>query len=391
MGVVVRQKIKGKGQPWWVFINHLGKRKSIQVGSKEAAETLADKIQVRLKSGELRIEATAPIPTFGQYAEQWLSTYGETHLKYSTWKGYRSILRNHLSCFGPRPLDQITRPEVKAWLYAKLKTHLSPSTVARIKALLSSVFNHAWEDELIAGNPAARLGKLTRRRDAKADVQPLTMEEAREFLAVVLEHFPRYHAFFLCALRTGMRLGELLGLEWGDVDYRGNFLEVRRAYVSGRITTPKNHKGRRVDMSPQLADTLRALQTERKREALAKGWGEVPERVFINEAGQVIDEGNLRGRVFYKALAKAGLRRVRIHDLRHSFASFLIQNGESLAYVRDQLGHHSIQITVDTYGHLVPGANREAVAKLDDDYSTYASSDRVRLGCVEGLKNGTKG
>lgn len=80
----------------------------------------------------------------------------------------------------------------------------------------------------------------------------------------------------------------------------------------------------------------------------------------------MIDGDNLRRRVFWTALAKAGLRRIRIHDLRHIFASILIQNGESLVYVKEQMGHHSIQITVDTYGHLVPGANRQAVDRLDD-------------------------
>ncbi len=84
-------------------------------------------------------------------------------------------------------------------------------------------------------------------------------------------------------------------------------------------------------------------------------------------------------RLSHPALAKAGLRRIRLHDLRHTFASLLIQNSESLAYVRDQLGHHSIQITVDTYGHLVPGANRQAVARLDEDVlTTYCQ----KAGCV---------
>src|SRR5438094_9477500 len=87
--------------------------------------------------------------------------------------------------------------------------------------------------------------------------------------------------------------------------------------------------------------------------------------VFMNGACQPVDPDAFRGRVWPKLLAKAELRHVRIHDLRHTFASLLIQNGESLAYVKEQLGHHSIQITVDTYGHLVPGGNRQAVDKLD--------------------------
>ena len=91
-----------------------------------------------------------------------------------------------------------------------------------------------------------------------------------------------------------------------------------------------------------------------------------PAWVFTNREGQPLDGDNVRRRVFSKALSKAKLREIRIHDLRHTFASQLIQQGESLAYVRDQLGHSSIQVTVDVYGHLVPGSNRAAVDRLDD-------------------------
>ncbi len=99
-------------------------------------------------------------------------------------------------------------------------------------------------------------------------------------------------------------------------------------------------------MSQQLTDTLQALLTERKKETLQKGWREMPPWVFTSETGTMIDGDNLRHRVHCKALKRAGLRYVRLHDLRHTFASLLIQNGESLAYVKEQLGHHSIQITV---------------------------------------------
>lgn len=375
MGVKVRQKVKGRGQPWWVFIAHNGKRKSIKVGDRDAAEALAGKIQEKLKAGELQITPEKKTPTFGEYARKWLNGYGETNLKYSTQRGYETILRVHLSPLADKPLDRVARADLKEMIYGKLKDGLSPATVTRIKALISGVLSHALEDGLISANPVSRLGRLIKGKDLKSDIQPLTREEARDLLETLREHYSRYYPFFLCALRTGMRLGELRALEWGDIDFRGGFIEVRRAHVKGHVTTPKNGKARRVDMSPQLASTLKVLLTERKRAALAVGKGEINERVFINEAGGVIDEGNLRGRVFYKALAKAGMRRIRIHDLRHTFASMLIQNGESLAYVKDQLGHGSIQITVDIYGHLVPGANRQAVAKLDDDFNSLTSNN----------------
>jgi Site-specific recombinase XerD len=118
-------------------------------------------------------------------------------------------------------------------------------------------------------------------------------------------------------------------------------------------------------MSLHLTETLKTLLVERKRETLRQGWGEVPPWVFITEAGTPHHHGHFHARVWTKLLAKAGLRHVRIHDLRHTYASLLIQNSESLAYVKEQMGHHSIQITVDVYGHLVPGGNKAAVDRLD--------------------------
>ena len=117
-------------------------------------------------------------------------------------------------------------------------------------------------------------------------------------------------------------------------------------------------------MSEQLAGELISLRRQQREQALAAGV-EAPEVVFCSTTGSMMEEANLR-HVFYRILEQAQLRRIRFHDLRHTFASLLIQQGESLAYVRDQLGHRSIQITCDVYGHLVPGGNRAAVDRLDD-------------------------
>jgi integrase len=157
-----------------------------------------------------------------------------------------------------------------------------------------------------------------------------------------------------------------VALQWGDIDFQGRFIIVQRNWVDGLLTTPKSGKSRRVDMSLMLTDALKNLFVERKKETLRKGWSEVPEWVFTNEAGRMLDPENFRNRVWLKLLAKAGMRRIRIHDLRHTFASLLIQQGESLAYVKEQMGHHSIRVTVDVYGHLVPGGNKAAVDRLDE-------------------------
>lgn len=387
MGVTVRQKVRGRGRPWWVFIAHNGKRKSIMVGDREAADNLASKIREKLKTGQLKIDDSKnEIPTFGKYAHDFLINV--TTLKYSTVARYDGILRNHLGALKDKPLDEIKRAEIKALISAKQKEgRLSSGTVRNIQRFISRVFSDALEDELITAHPAGKMGRHINSKDRKSDINPLNQEEARAFLAAVQAHYPRHYPFFLCALRTGMRLGEILALQWGDIDFLGGFIEVRRSFTRGHYTTPKNGKIRRVDMSPQLADTLKELKTERKRETLARGLREMPELVFINPAGGMVNGDVLRRRVFNTALEKAGLRHVRIHDLRHSLASMLIQNGESLAYVRDQLGHSSIKITVDIYGHLEPGKNRAAMAKLDDGFSTYEQQP----GCTGGAQTVTNG
>ena len=145
-------------------------------------------------------------------------------------------------------------------------------------------------------------------------------------------------------------------------------------------------------MSIQLTNVLDELLAKRKVEALRremdKPRGErregsdvlnevLDDWIFTDNKGDRLDTHDVR-RLFYRALNLAGIRRIRFHDLRHSFASLLLQQGESLVYVKDQLGHSSIRITVDTYGHLVPGSNRQAVDRLDDIVDSTQFSDDTR-------------
>jgi integrase len=281
---------------------------------------------------------------------------------------YRSNLDRHIiPVLGDKRVTAISRMDCRALIAECRRKGLSRKSIENISRTVSSVLSQAMEDGLISGNPAFRLGRYYRTGDEmKAGICPLTADEVSVLLAAARRDFPREYPLFLCAVRTGLRLGELLALQWPDIDFNGRFIEVRRNLAAGRLTTPKNGKTRRVDMSAQLTETLRGLLRARKRETLKKGWGSVPELVFCTETGGSLDADNLRHRVFYKLLEKAKLRRIRFHDLRHTFASLLLQNGESPAYVKEQMGHSSIQVTVDVYGHLIPGANRQAVDRLDD-------------------------
>ena len=167
-------------------------------------------------------------------------------------------------------------------------------------------------------------------------------------------------------------MGELIGLQWGDVDFHGRFIEVRRAVVRGEETDTKNHKIRRVDMSPQLQAELERLKEVQQLDSMRQGLP-TPVNVFLSPNGLRWDERNLR-RGWYRCLAKAGIRKVRFHDLRHTFVSQLIATGAPSKYVTVQAGHGSSQITQDTYGHLLPDGNRQWISRLDVT-STEALSD----------------
>ncbi len=344
-------KVKHWKGAYWLFINHNGKRKARRVGvgraGQRAADAAAIKIQARLAEGDtgpLEDSTTAAPTTFRSYAESWVETHAKQACKFSTTRVYRTNLNRHiLPVLGDRPVATISRMNCRT-LIAECRTKgLSRKSIENIGRTVSSVLSQAMEDGLITGNPAFRLGRYYRNGDEmKAEICPLTADEVSALLATARKDFPRDYPLFLCAVRTGLRLGELLALQWPDVDFNGRFIEVRRNHV------------------------LRALQRTRKKETLKNGWGSVPDWIFCTESGGPLDGDNLRHRVFYKLLEKAELRRVRFHDLRHTFASLLLQNGESPAYVKEQMGHFSIQVTVDIYGHLIPGANRQAVDRLDD-------------------------
>jgi len=121
-------------------------------------------------------------------------------------------------------------------------------------------------------------------------------------------------------------------------------------------------------MSRELRRALIELRDKRLLESFLKGKNDISdELVFLSPDGAILDPDNLYHRYFQPVLTKAGLRKIRLHDLRHTFGSLLIQSGASIVYVKEQMGHSSIQVTVDIYGHLIPGANVSFVDRLDVD------------------------
>ena len=391
MGVNVRKR----NGAWWVFINHRGRRRAKRIGDRPTAERVAAEIRARLQLGDTAVLApTKQDPTLAVYSERWLEAHS-VNIKPRTVELYGFLLRRHLlPQLGELPLRAVTREKVRDFFAAKASA-MKRTMALKIVGLLREVLNHALEDGHIDRNPAANLGRFYRGRteeEARTPVVPLTAKEVGRLLEACGRWYPEFWEIIAMAAWSGMREGEILGLQWQDLDVAGCFAEVRRtiSYRGGRVNvgSPKSGRARRVDLPAMLVQRLAARKSLLEAEAAVQGHDLTP-WCFLNQAGKPIDAMNFLHRVWAPLLAKAGLRRIRFHDLRHTFASLLIQAGESLAYVKDQLGHSSIKITVDLYGHLVPGANRQAVDRLAD--ATFrnpgaTSDDRVeqeREGSVE--------
>ncbi len=371
-------KLRKRDGVWWLFINHHGRRKAKKVGSREAAERAKRKIEARLVLGDFRILEDQKEPTFAEYADRWLKQHVEIACKPSTVASYRQILRVWvLPQFGNIRLRAITRNDVKEFISDLAGGgRYSKNTLRLILCTLRAILNHAIEDGLVDRNPCAKLGRFSKSEKPERQATALTREESERLLEAAKEFCPDYAPLFLAALRAGLRRGELVAIQWGDIQFgqsesdQNRHLLVQRNYVQGRFTTPKGKRSRRVDLSRQLRRELLALRDRRLLAAFQKGQTSIAEDlVFPSEAGTVLDPGNLVNRYFLPCMEKAGLRRIRFHDLRHTFGSQLIQSGAPLVYARDQMGHSSIRVTADIYAHLIPGANVGAIDKLDSETS----------------------
>ncbi len=332
-------------------------RKAYLVKSESEAITECRRLNKALRDGSFNFDVQAAssskdCETLKEYFEKFCKMQRGAFAA-RTLESYEGNFENHiLPKLGAKKLNEITREDVSVFV-SNLVTgkKLSRASVRIVCAELCALFNHAIEHQKIDSNPARKLTKLYKHARKSADIEPLSEAESMKFLAKVAEVAPRYYPLFLAAAHTGMRSGELASLKWTDVDFSSHLLSV---------FATKTSKRRKIDMSESLEKTFKALKAERAKRFRRA----IPEHVFCNQNGGRIDMHNVKTRHFHRLLELAEVRSIRFHDLRHTFATQLIMRGESLAYVKDQLGHSSITLTVNTYTHWLQGSNRKAVNAL---------------------------
>lgn len=342
MSVLVKKVATNK---WGVEINADGKQRRITVGTKAAAIELQTAIQSEIAQHKLGILKPKRKPiTLKSIATDWLKEVKPT-VKEGTYERYESVWRRYVNPkLGTIDIRDITRADILKFLKGVKETGVSVSLVQIVGTVISSVMLYALDLEIIDKSPFQEIGRSLKMKKSVKYPDPFTHEQ----LAALLEASPeRYKLYFLLLMRTGMRVGEALALEWDDLV--GNSLTIKRTFSAGRLGTPKNGKQRTIQLSPQL---LTELQVHRKNEVESCLKAGVKPRLLFSDNGNYIAYHNLRNS-WKRMLKSVALGEYKMHFIRHSVASLLIDAGTSPTDVQSLLGHFSPAFTLQIYSHAL--------------------------------------
>jgi integrase len=331
----------------------------VHPNTRKAAEQMLVQRLAEIGRGEYRPPREEK--TFAELASAYESGHIATNIRESTAKDYRTNIRLHLApYFGRTKLCAITPDAIERWRTWMRNREVRSRTINKSHTLLSAMLRFAIRYRWASDNAAAALPKLriapTQNPDAPEEGNMLRPEEVRS----LLEHADeRWRLAIKFAVSTGLRQGEQLGLQWGDIDWKSKQVHVRRQFSKGRFADVKTRQSRRrVGLSDELLSDL-----TRWRLACPKGEHEL---VFPADDGGPLNHGILLRSGFYPALRRAKLRHVRWHDLRHTFASLLIAADVHPKRIQALMGHSTIRITLDVYGHLMRDLDDGAAEKLSD-------------------------
>jgi len=336
---------------WWVDFrfNDVRYRKRSPENSKVGATSYEVALRQRLAKGDPingEKEVAKELPTFKEFSETWFRTYVLTNNKFSEQTAKRGNLNKHLiPFFGETPIDAISGFQVEQYKSVKLKSRLSPKSINNHLSTLAKCLRCAQEWLGLNRIPTIKLLKVPPQR-----FDFLTTDESQQLLQAIEN--PMWYAMVLLALRSGLRVGELFGLEWKDIELGSRQLTVRRSIVNGVTGSPKNNRERHVPLSEQVYDALSKLRA---------GGG----AVFRRKKGGPFRNRNIPHRKLHHFCKRAGLRPIGWHTLRHTFASQLSANCVPIRTIQELLGHSDIKTTM-RYTHVSPSNLIEAIGTLEE-------------------------
>jgi integrase len=324
----------------------------------------------KLRTAQQAVVEGRPIPserlTVGQYLDRWLAGARAT-IRPNTHAGYERVVRLHLKPhLGSLALARLSAPDIAACYDQLLESGLSPRSVQLAHAVLHRALRQGERWGLVARNVADLVDAP---RVERREVDMLNPDEIRRLLAAAAGD--PHEALITVAVTTGLRWGELAGLRWADVSFEDASLAVRqqaqRTDAGWAFVPPKTASGRRSVTLPAFAvDALRRHRIGQNEHRLALGaaWDDL-DLVFPNELGRPRERQNFGRRDFARLLAKAELRHVKFHALRHSAATLLLAEGVHIRAIQERLGHSDVRLTLAVYSHVLPTLQREAAQTLE--------------------------
>ncbi|MGY4744554.1 tyrosine-type recombinase/integrase [Streptomyces sp. ATMOS53] len=366
-------------------------RRRVRVYGTTRKEALA-KLTEKIANSNRGLAAPSAQGSLAAHLTYWLEAVAVHQLRENTHTRYTACVNRYLiPGLGKKKLAKLSAKDVRTWLNQLRTTcqccargldagrdeprccaagtccskRLSPLTLAYVHSVLKSALEHAVREEEIPRNVARNVRNGTPR---PRRFEPLTADEARQLLTATRGH--RLHALFELALHTGLRKGELLGLRWEDLNLDTGTAAIRRTLQrtsTGGLTalpTKTRASERRIVLPARCLQSLKRHQEEQQHERDAAGTTWRHNRyVFTTPQGRAIDPTNLT-RTFTTLLRNAGLRRIRFHDLRHSTATLLLEQGVELVVIKELLGHAHIGVTATVYAHVRLRLQRDAIDLL---------------------------
>jgi integrase len=233
---------------------------------------------------------------------------------------------------------------------------------------ISTIYTYATEDgEYRGANIAENPSRILRQDNGSEAVEDdqidsMDREESDHFLKTAEKHFKSHHPLFLTALRTGARQGELIGLAWDAIDWKGGFITIRQTIVNNKVQSTKNRQKQEIPLTPHLAKVLKAYQAAMSQKALAEGKTVSP-WVFPSPTGSLMDPSKLR-KAFAAALRKAEMRGVEFRSLRNTALTLMTESGVPITSLQRIAGHSSIEVTARFYLKVKPKDHQATLAAL---------------------------
>lgn len=363
-------------------------RKMVEAKSEREAKKLLDLFSAEVQKGEY----VAPSKlTFEEFVERWFRNYGEKNLAPKTLFRYREILESRvLPAMGHLPVEQI-KPFHLMEFYTNLQEDgiradgkpggLSPKTILQHHRIISSILNDAAQWQVISSSPAARVRppKVQKKQAGCYDESQMAA-----LLDTLDKEELKYRVLVHLALFTGCRRGELMGLEWQDIDFQKGTLEVRQAsqYLPGQGTftkAPKNESSvRLLSLPPFLVDMLRQYKKEQTEGRLKAGdlW-QGSNRLFTTWDGRPMHPDTVTS-WFPKFLQRHNLPHLPFHGLRHTAATMLINQNVPLKNISGRLGHSNISTAGDIYSHFLQSADKAISDTLEQVYHDMKDTKKGR-------------